>query len=97
MMESKYTGVIVLGFLALGFILFSLLRRPQYPALQSAGTGSQAIRLQEYPSAMGVLRMKPATSYEEPRRYRNKETRLIEYNGDGLPTKIEIVRDYAIP
>jgi len=32
----------------------------------------------------------------EPKRYRNKETRRIEYNGDGLPTLIEITRDYAI-
>ena len=32
----------------------------------------------------------------EPRRYQNKEIRNIEYNGDGLPTKIEIIRDYAI-
>jgi hypothetical protein len=28
--------------------------------------------------------------------YRNKETRRIEYNGDGLPTLIEITRDYTI-
>lgn len=32
----------------------------------------------------------------EPQRYRNKETRRIEYNEDGLPTLIEITRDYAI-
>jgi len=32
----------------------------------------------------------------EPRRYQNKETRNIEYNEDGLPTKIEIIRDYTI-
>jgi len=33
---------------------------------------------------------------EEPKRYKNKETRRIEYNDDGLPTLIEITRDYAI-
>lgn len=33
---------------------------------------------------------------EEPRRYQNKETRRIEYNQDGLPTLIEITRDFAI-
>jgi len=33
---------------------------------------------------------------KEARRYRNKEVRNIEYNADGLPTKIEIIRDYAI-
>ena len=30
------------------------------------------------------------------RRYQNKEIRNIEYNDDGLPIKIEIIRDYAI-
>jgi hypothetical protein len=28
--------------------------------------------------------------------YRNKETRRIEYNDDGLPTLIEITRDYTV-
>jgi hypothetical protein len=35
-------------------------------------------------------------NHTEPAHYRNKETRRIEYNGDGLPTLIEISRDYAI-
>ena len=33
---------------------------------------------------------------EESRRYKNKEIRRIEYNEDGLPTLIEITRDYSI-
>jgi len=33
---------------------------------------------------------------KEPPHYRNKETRHIEYNADGLPTLIEITRDYTI-
>lgn len=37
----------------------------------------------------------PATK-EEPRRYKNKEIRRIEYNEDCLPTLIEITRDYTI-
>jgi len=32
----------------------------------------------------------------ETPRYRNKETRKIEYNDDGLPTLIEITRDYTV-
>lgn len=32
----------------------------------------------------------------ETPRYRNKETRRIEYNDDGLPTLIEITRDYTV-
>ena len=35
-------------------------------------------------------------SEEESRRYKNKEIRRIEYNEDGLPTLIEITRDYTI-
>lgn len=37
----------------------------------------------------------PATE-EEPRRYKNKETRRLEYNEDGLLTFMEINRDYTI-
>lgn len=42
------------------------------------------------------IRMVPTTVDAEPRRYRNKETREIEYNADNLPTKITITRDYAV-
>jgi len=38
-------------------------------------------------------RMVPIT---EAPRYRNKETRTIEWNSDGLPVKIEITRDYTV-
>jgi len=37
----------------------------------------------------------PATE-EEPRRYKNKEIRRIEYNEDCLPILIEITRDHTI-
>lgn len=30
------------------------------------------------------------------KRYQNKEVRLIEYNSDSLPVRIEITRDYTI-
>ena len=41
----------------------------------------------------GNIRVVPIS---EPAHYKNKETRRIEYNTDGLPTLIEITRDYAI-
>jgi hypothetical protein len=31
-----------------------------------------------------------------PKRYQNKEIRRVEYNADGLPTLIEITRDYTL-
>ena len=37
-----------------------------------------------------------AVAISEPAHYKNKETRRIEYNSDGLPSLIEITRDYAI-
>lgn len=37
----------------------------------------------------------PATE-EEPRRYKNRETRRVEYNEDHLPVFFEINREYTI-
>ena len=46
------------------------------------------------PYSQGNIKVIPVGA--EPRRYQNKETRRIEYNGDGLPTMIEITRDYTV-
>lgn len=46
-----------------------------------------------YYSQRGNIRVVPIS---EPAHYKNKETRRIEYNADGLPTLIEITRDYAV-
>ena len=45
----------------------------------------------DQPQPTGNIRLVP-----DERRYHNKETRRIEYNTDGLPTLIEITRDYAV-
>jgi len=36
------------------------------------------------------------TPINQPAHYKNKETRHIEYNDAGMPTLIEITRDYTI-
>ena len=79
-------GIIVVALLLGGLFLFT--RRPT--AVSALISASPARQL----SGQGNMRFVPA-QVEAPR-YRNKETRNIEYNNDGLPTKIEIIRDYAI-
>jgi hypothetical protein len=71
-------------FLALlgGIVLFA--RRP---AAVSSSTSLQ-------PYSQGNISIVPIAG--QPRRYQNKETRRIEYNADGLPTQIEITRDYTV-
>ena len=80
---------------ALGFLLIALLlggivvlfaRRP-------TATSNYASAPRQYRS-QGNIKVYPVE--EEPRRYQNKEIRRIEYNADGLPTLIEIIRDYAV-
>lgn len=73
-------------FLALlgGIVLFA--RRP-------AATSSLALAPNQ-PHSQRNVSIIPIAG--QPRRYQNKETRRIEYNGDGLPTLIEITRDYTV-
>ena len=77
-------GLLLIGLLLGG--IFLLARRPG-TALSHASAPVQTHN-------PGNIRLVPLEA--EPRRYQNKETRSIEYNEDGLPTKIEITRDYAI-
>jgi hypothetical protein len=77
-------GIILIALLLGGIVLFG--RRP--PVSSSYGSISR-----QYDSS-GSIALMPVQ--KEQRRYQNKEIRRIEYNGDGLPTLIEITRDYAI-
>ena len=77
-------GLLLIGLLLGG--IFLLARRP-VTALTRASAPLQTHN-------PGNIRLVPLEA--EPQRYQNKETRSIEYNEDGLPTKIEITRDYAI-
>jgi len=77
-------GILMMALLLGG--IFLLARRPAAAPISSYTPR----RL----SGQGNIRFVPAQA--EPPRYRNKETRNIEYNADGLPTKIEIIRDYTI-
>lgn len=79
-------GIIFMALLLGGLVL--LARRPAaVGAPISASAPGQLI-------GQGNIRFVQAQA--EPPHYRNKETRHIEWNAEGLPTKIEIIRDYAI-
>jgi hypothetical protein len=76
-------SILLVAFLLGGVLL--LARRPTaVPSYAGAAHGNY--------SQKGNIRV----ILDEPPRYKNKETRRIEYNDDGLPTLIEITRDYAI-
>jgi len=77
-------GLLLLVLLLGGIVLFA--RRP------AVVSGSASTPLKPY--SQSNIRAIPIA--DEPRRYQNKEIRNIEYNADGLPVKIEIIRDYAI-
>jgi len=77
-------GIILMALLLGGLVLFA--RRPTAAPI-STHTPRQL-------TGQGNIRFVP--SQAEPPRYRNKETRNIEYNADNLPIKIEIIRDFAI-
>jgi len=86
-MDSNYAvGFLIIALLLGGVFLFA--RRPVGTKYQSIPqvTGQQ--------QNSGNIRL--VMEGEEPRRYRNKEIRQIEYNEDNLPVKIIITRDYAI-
>jgi hypothetical protein len=83
-MSKDYTVGFIIVALLLGGI-FLLTRRP-------AAISSRALSTSQHGS--GNIRF--VANDVEPRRYQNKETRHIEYNSDGLPTLIEITRDYAV-
>ncbi len=76
-------GIILIALLLGGIVLFA--RRPVTANYSPAPRQSYS---------QGNIRVIPIEA--EPRRYQNKETRRIEYNDDGLPTLIEITRDYAV-
>lgn len=84
MNRENTLGIILIALLLGGLIL--LTRRP-------AATSNHVSSPPEQYS-QGNIKFIPAQ--EEAPRYRNKETRRIEYNADGLPSLIEITRDYAI-
>lgn len=84
-MNRDYAISFIVIALLLGGV-FLLARRPAATSNYTLSTVPQ--------HASGNIRF--VADEAEPGRYRNKETRRIEYNGDGLPTLIEITRDYAI-
>ncbi len=92
-MDKKNNGaVLIIGLIGLG-LLFLLLRSRSGPVGTPAYSYQEPITLRLQPSGV----QQPAS--QEPdggRHYRNKEIRNIEYNTDGLPTKIEIIRDYTV-
>jgi hypothetical protein len=77
---------------ALGLLVIALLFGGVVLLARRSVTANYSTSLQPY--SQGNIRVIPVG--EEPRHYQNKETRRIEYNDDGLPTLIEITRDYAI-
>lgn len=79
-MDSK-NGVILLGFLGLaGILLFLATRRPA--TYQPVPVRSQPLRLSHHVPAEGMLH------------YKNKETRKIDWNEEGLPVVVTIEREY---
>jgi hypothetical protein len=76
------------GFLLLVLVLGGIILLGR----RSITTTSAAPPMEQYHS-QGNIRLVPVT---EPPHYKNKETRRIEYNDDGLPTLIEITRDYTV-
>lgn len=84
-MSNNYAVGFIIVALLLGGI-FLLARRPAATSSYTPSTVPQ--------HASSNIRL--VADDVEPKRYQNKETRRIEYNGDGLPTLIEITRDYAI-
>jgi len=83
MNREAAVGLLLIALLFGGIVLFA--RRPVTASYAPAPRQSYS---------QGNIRVIPIEA--EPRRYQNKETRRIEYNDDGLPTLIEITRDYAV-
>jgi hypothetical protein len=84
-MSRDYAVGVIIVALLLG-AMFLLPRRPVAASSYAVSTMPQATS----------SNIRVVAHDAEPKRYQNKETRRIEYNGDGLPTLIEITRDYAI-
>ena len=78
---------------ALGIFLFALLLGGVL-LLSRKATLTRRYPAQPQVYNQGIIDIVPIP--DEPKRYKNKETRRIEYNEDGLPTLIEITRDYAV-
>lgn len=76
-----------LGILLVALLLGGIVLLARRPAVASNYASPQH-------HSQGNIQVIPVQA--EPRRYQNKETRRIEYNDDGLPTLIEITRDYAV-
>jgi len=75
-------GLLLIGLLLGGLFLFS--RRSTVSSRVTCGSDIQS---------QGNIRL---VSSAEPPHYRNKETRRLEYNADGLLTFMEITRDYTV-
>lgn len=87
MSRDATIGIILMALLFGGIFLFA--RRP---AAVEAPIATFTPR--QLSSGQGNMRFVPVQT--GPPRYRNKEIRNIEYNADGLPTRIEITRDYTV-
>ena len=93
--SRRNKGILLCLFLAAGFGAFLLLRRRQTTSskpllLQQPGELSNA-------STPAHIKITPLTSEDAEKvmlHYKNKETRDIEWNEDGLPTRITIEREY---
>lgn len=85
-MKDTVIGIALVALLLGGILLLACRTAPVY-----AGAPDN----RSSPSNITFIQPVPY-NHTEPAHYRNKETRRIEYNGDGLPTLIEISRDYAI-
>lgn len=89
--ESQSVALVV--FLAIGLGLFLLARRKPTIAYQQ----SYKLQLQKVGSVPRVPLPEakvPAEDHGGMLHYKNKETRDIEWNSDGLPSKITIEREY---
>ena len=86
----------VLFFLGLaavvGFVIFLSLK----PETSTGQSRDEAITDSKVDRLMLKEGSENPTAPSNSKRYQNKEIRRIEYNEDGLPTLIEITRDYAI-
>ena len=92
--SRRNKGIVVCLFLAIGVGAFLLLRRRQT-------TSSKPLLLQQpgelEASTPAHIKITPLTSEDAKQamlHYKNKETRDIEWNDNGLPTRITIEREY---
>jgi hypothetical protein len=86
-MKDTVIGIVLVAFLLGGLLLLARRSTPVYAGAPDNRSSHNS----------NITFIEPIPyKHTEPAHYRNKETRRIEYNADGLPTLIEISRDYAI-